>query len=180
MGWGSAMRRILAACYAVLVLLPAAWAQQTKPGVDWKPLAWLIGDWTGSGSGGPGQGSGNFSFQFDLQGKILVRKSFAEYPASAGRPAYRHDDLMVVYPEGGGFRAVYFDSEEHVIRYAINVSGDGSTVEFVSDAAEAAPRFRLTYHKTSETTLTGKFEIAPPDKPFATYLEWSAQKKAAK
>jgi len=38
----------------------------------------------------------------------------------------------------------------------------------------------LTYRKASDTALSGKFEIAPPDKPFATYLEWSAQKKAAK
>jgi len=174
------MRRILALCFASLVLLPIAASQQTKPGVDWKPLAWLIGDWTGSGSGAPGQGSGSFSFQPDLQGKVLLRKSFAEYPATADKPGYRHDDLMIVYPEGKGFRAIYFDSEEHVIRYAINVSEDGSAVEFVSDGAAGAPRFRLTYHKTGETTLAGKFEIAMPDKPFATYLEWTAQKKAAK
>ena len=174
------MRMRFALCLASLVLLPFAAAQQTKPDVDWKPLAWLIGDWMAVGSGSPGQGSGSSSFQLDLQGKILVRKSFAEYPAAAGKPAYRHDDLMVVYPEGKGFRAVYFDSEEHMIRYAVEVSADASTIAFVSDAPAGAPRFRLTYHKTSETTLAGKFEVAPPDKPFATYLEWSAERKAAK
>jgi len=87
---------------------------------------------------------------------------------------------MVVYREGRGFKAIYFDNEENVIRYAINVSADGSVVEFVTEAAPAAPRFRLTYRKTGETTLAGELETAPPGKPFATYLEWTAQKKPAK
>ena len=87
---------------------------------------------------------------------------------------------MVIYPEGKGFQAVYFDSEEHIIRYAVEVSADTNTVAFVSDAPPGAPRFRLTYHKTGDATLSGKFEVAPPDKPFATYLEWSAQKDVAK
>jgi len=174
------MRRIIALCFAGVVLLLLATAQQAKPGVDWKPLAWLIGDWTGSGSGGPGRGSGSFSFEPDIQGKILVRKSFAEYPATTDTPAYRHDDLMVVYREGRSFKAIYFDNEEHVIRYAVDVSADGTIVEFVSDAALGAPRFRMTYRRTSETTLAGELETAPPGKPFATYLEWSAQKKTAK
>jgi len=174
------MRGQLAVCFAILFLVPLAQSQQPKQEIDWKPLAWLIGDWVGSGSGGPGKGSGSFSFQPDLQGKILVRKSFAEYPATADKPAYRHDDLMVVYSEGGRFKAIYFDNEEHVIGYSIEVSTDTNTATFVSDAAAAAPRFRLTYHRTSDTTLSGKFEVAPPDKPFATYLEWSAQRKPAK
>jgi len=174
------MRRQLAVCLLTLVLLPFAAAQQAKSEVDWKPLAWLIGDWIGAGSGTPGQGSGSFSFQPDLQSKILVRRSYAEYPATADKPGYRHDDLMVVYPEGKGFQAVYFDSEEHIIRYSIEVSADAGTVAFLSDAPAGAPRFRLTYRKTGGATLSGKFEVAPPDKPFATYLEWSAQKKVAK
>jgi hypothetical protein len=165
--------------FVAIVLLSIATGQDTKRAVDWKPLSWLIGDWIGSGAGGPGQGSGSFSFQPDLQGTILVRKSFAEYPATKDKPSYRHDDLMVVYSEAGSYHAIYFDNEEHTIRYAIDTSAEGA-VTFLSDAMAGAPRFRLTYRKTSDTTLNGKFEIAPPDKPFATYLEWSAQKKSTK
>jgi hypothetical protein len=174
------MHKILAIYFTTLVLLSPATAQQPSSGGNWKPLAWLIGDWIGSGGGTRGQASGSFSFEPDLQGKILVRRSFAEYPAVADKPAYRHDDLMVVYREGRGFKAIYFDNEENVIRYAINVSADGGVVEFVTEATPAAPRFRLTYRKTGETTLAGELETAPPGKPFATYLEWTAQKKPAK
>ena len=173
------MRSRLALSIAAFLLLSPAASPQTNPDVDWKPLAWLIGDWIGSGSGEPGQSSGNFSFQPDLQNKVLIRRSFAAYPATGEKPAYRHDDLMVVYPEGKGLQAVYFDSEGHMIRYAVEAAADGNTVTFVSDAPAAAPHFRLTYHKTGDTTLSGKFEVAPPGKPFTTYLEWTAQKKAA-
>ena len=173
------MRGKLGIGLVAIVLLSIATGQDAKQAVDWKPLSWLIGDWIGSGAGAPGQGTGSFSFQPDLQGKILVRKSFAEYPATAQKPAYRHDDLMIVFAEGGSYNAIYFDNEEHTIRYSVDASAENA-VTFLSDAMAGAPRFRLTYRKTGDTTLSGKFEIAPPDKPFATYLEWSAQKKATK
>lgn len=175
-----AIRKILATLVLSVALLPVAAHPQTKSSDEWKPLAWLIGDWAGSGSGPPGQGAGSFSFQPDLQGKILIRKSFAEYPATVDKAAYRHDDLMVIFREGESFKAIYFDNEGHVIRYTINVSADAAKAVFTSDGATGAPSFRLTYEKTSETALAGKFEIAPPDRPFSTYLEWTARKQPAK
>ena len=177
------MRRNFKLGVLSLIVLPLLLAgQQSKSEVDWQPLLWLIGDWTGAGGGQPGQGSGDFSFHQDLQGQVLIRKSFSEYPATAGKPAYRHDDLMIIYSAGKDFRAEYFDNEGHVIRYAIGASSDGSTVTFVSDEAASGPRFRLTYHKNGENTLAGTFEIALPDKPneFTKYLEWTAQKQVAK
>lgn len=157
-------------------------AQQAAPTVDWKPLVWLAGDWTATGGGGPGQGAGGFSFHQDLQGQVLVRKNYSEYPPANGKPAYRHDDLTIVYHANDGFRADYFDNEGHAIRYSVATSADGNTVTFLSDEAVPGPRFRLTYRKLNETTLAGTFEIAPPDKPndFSKYLEWTAQKQSAK
>ena len=150
-----------------------------KP-AGWGPVEYLVGDWTGEGGGGPGQGSGSFSFRPDLQGKILVRKNRAEYPATKERAAFVHDDLMVVYrdtPEAAP-RAIYFDSEGHTIRYEVQAQPDGGEVVFVSGPEPSAPRYRLTYTRVDQDRVKIKFEIAPPGHPdqFATYIEASAHR----
>ena len=140
-----------------------------------------MGRWVGEGSGQPGQGSGSFSFRFDLQGKILVRNNRADYPARQDRPAFSHEDLMVIYHEGEGMpaRAIYFDNEGHVINYAASASEDGTAWLFVSDPAPSRPRFRLTYTKENHGTLAIKFEIAPPGQPdsFSPYIEAKARRQ---
>jgi hypothetical protein len=156
---------------AIVVCSLAAHAQ------DWGPLQFLVGHWSGEGkTADQGSGAGAFSFTPDLQGKILLRKNFAEYPATNGKAAYRHDDLMIVYHDGAthDLRAIYFDSEEHVIHYAIKSTANG--VEFLSEGPQDAPRFRLTYTAAGPDRLKLKFEIAPPGKDFATYIEASARR----
>jgi hypothetical protein len=148
---------------------------------DWAPLEFLLGDWVGEGGGQPGQGTGDFSFHPGLQNRILIRKSYAAYPPTKDRPAYRHDDLTVVYKESDSAppRAIYFDNEGHVINYSITISPDQKTIEFVSDVLPSSPRYRLTYVKSGSDTLTLRFEIAPPDKPdsFSIYIEAKAKRK---
>ena len=159
------MRRLL-----LVTLLLAAAPLRAE---DWGPLQFLVGKWTGEGGGGPGQGSGAFSFTPDLQNKVLVRKSFAEYPPANGKPAFRHDDLMIVYRDetSHGFRAIYFDSEEHTIQYSVKPAADG--VVFESAPSQSAPRYRMTYTSTGAAGARFKFEIAPPGKDFTTYIEAS-------
>jgi len=67
-----------------------------------------------------------------------------------------------------------------VIRYEVELSA-GKLV-FVSDPAEAGPRYRLTYIKTGEDELKLTFEIAPPAdrNSFKKYIEASARRKAQK
>ena len=152
-----------------------------KP-AGWGPVQYLVGDWTGEGGGGPGQGTGSFSFKPDLQGKILVRKNRAEYPATKERAAIVHDDLMVIYRDtpDAGLHAIYFDSEGHTIRYEVQAPPDGSGVVFVSGPEPSAPRYRLTYTRVDQDRLKIKFEIAPPGhaEQFATYIEAGARRSA--
>ncbi len=143
---------------------------------DWGPLQFLVGHWTGEGGGTPGPAAGSFSFTPDVQGKVLLRKSFAEYPPANGKPASRHDDLTVVYRDETSrqFRAIYFDNEDHVIQYAVIPAADG--VVFVTQGDSTTARYRLTYTSAGTGRLKLKFEIAPPGKDFATYIEAGARR----
>ena len=144
---------------------------------DWGPVQFLVGKWTGEGTGQPGSGSGSFSLLPDLQGKVLVRKSFAEYPAASGRPASRHDDLMVIYrqPESGLLRAMYYDSEGHIIAYTVKAVDGG--VAFVSENPPDQMRYRLTYLTAGKDRARIRFEIAPPGKDFAQYLDAAVRRE---
>jgi hypothetical protein len=168
---------------AVLLVVLSAGAFAQAPDNDpWKPYRFLMGDWIGEGSGEPGKGSGGFSLTLDLQQKVLVRRNRAEYPAAQGRPASVHEDLMVIYREDrdSPAKAIYFDSEGHVINYAITTSDDGRTLTFLSGAEPKAPRYRLSYTRAGDEDVKIKFEIAPPGKPdgFKTYIEAGARRQA--
>jgi hypothetical protein len=164
----------------LLVFSGEAVAQQPKES-NWDGWRPLLGKWTGEGGGQPGQASGGgFSFDFDLQGKVLVRRNYSEYPATGGKPASRHDDLMVIYQEPGkGTRAVYFDNEGHIIHYSVSFSEDKRTITLLSDVVPTAPRFRFIYNLLKDGSLGIEFDIAPPGKPdsFSKYVEGKARRQ---
>jgi hypothetical protein len=157
-------------------------AQQPAVAPDWDAWKFLLGKWVGEGSSDIGQGSGYFTFEPDLQGRVLVRRNHAEYPAAKDRPAYAHDDLMVVFLDSATkqTQAVFFDNEGHSIHYAANLSQDGKKVTFLSDLQPGASRYRLIYVLTQPDHMSLTFEIAPPDKPeeFHTFIEGSVRKLA--
>lgn len=151
-------------------------SQMSDKWTDWKPF---LGEWQGVGSSNVGQGSGGFSFEPELQGTVLVRHNYAQYPATKEKPAYRHDDLMVIYSGADkNVHADYWDNEGHVIRYNVDVLD--SKLVFTSDAAQPGPRYRLTYIKTGEDALKLTFEIAPAANrdAFKTFIEASARRKS--
>ncbi len=147
--------------------------------VDWSQWNYFVGDWIGEGTGAPGQGNGGFSFAFDLQGAILVRKNYSEFPATEKSPAYRHDDLMVMYPDGGSWSAEYYDNEGHVIHYAITFNQDSTKVIFTSKYQKNTPSFRLTYTKQDQNHVNILFEFAAPSEElqFKPYIEAVAVRK---
>ncbi len=155
-------------------------AQQPRPTDEWKEFDFLLGEWTWVGGGQPGQGKGVSTFRSELDGTVLVRKTHLDYPATKERSAFAHDDLIYVYhdPQDSSVRAIFFDGEGHVIRYALTAASGGNSVEFVSEAAPGGTRCRMTYARTGEDSVREKFEIAPPGKPndFATYVEFTAMR----
>jgi hypothetical protein len=175
------MNRTLTLCVVSLFLCLAP--QQKANAGNWDSWRFLLGKWAGKASGQPGEGTGTFTFRFELQGKILVRRNRDDFPATKDHPASSHEDLMVVYPETGGprTRAIYFDSEGHVIQYTAEFSEDQKTLIFLSDPVPSAPRFRLTYTRGENGSLAIKFAIAPPGKPdaFSTHVEGVAHRQQA-
>jgi hypothetical protein len=145
--------------------------------VELQPFTFLIGEWEAAGSGQPGASLGTAVFSRGLQGRVILRTSYAEYPPADGNGGSRHDDLMVIYVgDGGAVRADYYDNEGHVIRYAVESPAAGRAV-FSSDPAGGGPRFRLSYKLQADGGLDGEFEIAPPGAPdaFKSYLTWHSR-----
>jgi hypothetical protein len=177
------MKKLVIAILCITATIAAA-AKEPPVADPWTVFGSLLGGtWTGEGGGEPGSGSGGFSFRLELQGKIIVRRNSATYPATKDSPAMTHEDLMVVYRESAAspLRADYYDSEGHVIRYVVSMSDDGKSAQFLSDPSPSVPRYRLTYTSAGADQVKIRFEIAPPDKPgvFATYIEAKASRKAA-
>jgi len=161
---------------ALLAFSLGSAAQQARAG-SLDALSFLLGEWKSEGGGTPGEAAGGFTFARSLQDRVVLRTSHADYPAQQGRPASRHDDLMVVYAtEAGEIRADFYDSEGHVIRYA-GTAAEGS-LTLSSDPQAPGPRFRLSYTLGPQGVLAGRFEIAPPGKPeaFSQYLAWTARR----
>ncbi len=145
--------KVLAAYFLFVIPLSAA----ADP---WQALQFLKGDWVAEDAG---NAKGATSFTSEAQGKVLVRKSWAQYPDS------RHDDVMMIYSVGGAIEALYADNEGHVIRYKVEASDDGNTIRFLN------PQFRLTYRRIAADSVSGSFEIAQPE--FKPYLTWKAVRK---
>jgi hypothetical protein len=166
----------------LLMACSAAWAQQ-KAGA-WDGWQFLKGKWVGEGSSELGEGSGYFSFEPDLQNKAWVRRNHSEYPATKDRPKSVHEDLMIVYvDEGAGqTRAFYYDTEGHVINYTARFSSDRNRLTFLSDTQAGAPRYRLTYVRSSPGHMTVTLEIARPEKPdeFQKIVEGKVRKAASR
>ena len=151
----------------ILLFCSALPAQQPTAAPSWDTWNYLIGKWVGEGTSDVGHGAGYFTFEQSLNGRVLVRRNRADYPATQNRAAVSHEDLMIVFvdPATKQTRAFYTDTEGHVIQYTASLSNNGNTLTFLSDILPAAPRFRLTYIRTKPDEMALTFEIAPPGKP---------------
>jgi hypothetical protein len=160
---------------AVLAVLFTLCSAQGQTSDAWKKLQFLIGQWTGVAGEKDtplGAGQGSFSFEPELNRKIIVRHNNATYDSGG-----RHDDLMVIYLDAPSAtpRAIYFDTEGHVIRYNLAFPALNRVI-FESDGTLPGPRYRLSYW-IEGATLKGRFEIAQPAGEFETYLSWSSKKR---
>lgn len=164
---------------ALALLLGAPAAAAPSPKADpWSPLRFLVGTWKAEGGGKPGDPvGGGFTFAIDLDGKVAVRRSRAEYaPRTAEATGTVHQDLTVVYPKGRGLQALSWDDEGHVIRYAVR--SEAGTVIFESEPGQPGPRYRLVYARRGADVVEIARSIAKPGQPFQPHVTGLARRIA--
>lgn len=155
-----------------LLVSVGLFAQAPAPNPALESLNFLWGTWAAEPDASGAQGE--FSLDPALDGRILLRRNRQVMPAQNGRPATVHEDLMLVYAEGGALKADYWDNEGHLIRYTVKPGKD--VLELVSSGP--GPRFRLSYRLLEKDRVQVDFEIAPPGNPeaFKLYLSGRARR----
>ena len=148
---------------------------------EWDKLEFLLGSWRSLLSGEPGQGlSGSATFVRDLDGKVMLRRSRAEFAPAAGETkGLVHDDLLIIYQQIGedGLRAVYFDNEGHNINYVLRFPAEGKVV-FESPTDQPSPRFRLEYELGADGSLTTEFFVAAPGGALLSHVKGTVKRVA--
>jgi hypothetical protein len=165
----------------LVLLLSLAGSGQLSPQYDWSAWDFLMGEWlTGSSNGLGTTGTGWFTFSTDLSGKVLLRKNHAEYPPHKGGPGAIHDDLTIVYWDGGIRKALYDDNDGHVVHYDVRFSPDRKKIIFESEKNSPGAHYRLTYEALQPDLLKLTYEYAPAGKPdqFLPYTQGLAHKKS--
>jgi hypothetical protein len=149
---------------------------RTNP-APFQPLSFLEGTWDAKAQGNGGAAaSGSYTFRLELANHVLARHS---YTAACKGPAdynCEHGDLLYVYEDAGKLKAIYFDSEGHVIHYNVSTP-EPDTAVFLSDASTAGPQFRLTY-ALKDGIMSGKFHMQMAGRSdWNSYLQWSGSKQ---
>ena len=149
---------------------------------SWDQSQFLIGSWSSPVSGQPGQGvSDSTTFSYELDKKIIVRKSRAEFaPEPREAQGLVHEDLLVTYQQPGEthFRAIYFDNESHIIHYTLSFPARQPAVVFESEASETSPRARLNYETAGEDTLVTEFFVAAPGGELLSHVKGTVMRKS--
>jgi hypothetical protein len=159
------MRHVVAAALiSVLLAEPAFAAPARKLGLELEPLGFLVGNWTagqGTVAATGGVATGRSAFSIEAGGGALLRRDHTTLKGPDGKRAGGMDQVMLIYPEGGGLKADYSDGT-HVIHYVEAQVTPGRSVVFRSAPQPGAPSFRLTYEVAPGDALAVKFEMAPP------------------
>ena len=162
-----------------LLALPLVAQVSSQAADPWKALGFLQGTWEAKTSGqSASQAQGTYTFQMELKNHVLARHT--QYAGCKGPADFDcdHGDLLCVYQDAPGqpLKALYIDNEGHVIHYSVSTP-TATSAEFVSDASQSGPQFRLLY-ELHDAVMSGKFQIRMPGQnEWKSYLEWSGAKR---
>jgi len=147
---------------------------------SWNQLQFLIGSWSSPVSGQPGEGvSGLTTFSYDLDKKVIVRNSRAEFAPGPGESkGLVHEDLLVIYQQPGELqlRAIYFDNEGHIINYTLSFPAIQPGVVFESEASQTSPHARLVYKAADDDSLVTEFFVAAPGGELLSHVKGTVRR----
>jgi hypothetical protein len=147
---------------------------------SWDRFQFLIGRWSTPVLDPPGQSvSGSTTFSYDLDKKVILRRSRAEFPPAPGEAqGLVHEDLLIIYQQPGEapFRAIYFDNEGHIIHYTLAFPARQPGVVFESEAGDTSPRARLVYETAGEDTLVTEFFVAAPGGELLSHVKGTVKR----
>lgn len=140
-------------------------------------LRYLLGTWNDeSRTGEPGAATaGGESWKSELDARVLVRRGWCEFPSTGKRPAYRHEDLLILFAEAGSMvHGIFWDNEGHTISYReVRVDPSGKGMRLLSDPALPGPRQQLEYRFEPPDRVSAVFSILLPGAAgFSPYLRW--------
>ncbi len=163
------MRQRISLLLTLLLVVPMA--SRAAEADKLAALSFLIGTWTPEGI------TGSTTFERTLNNHMIIRKSWSQVPASGGKPASKHEDLMVIFPYGEHLRAAYYDSDGYVIGYEVQAKGKNAVV-FTSDRIQGVPRGRLTYTLGTNGVLAAAVDMAPANNQdaFAPSMAWNSRR----
>ena len=163
----------------LLLLLCSPALAQTPAADPFAALHFLQGKWEANTGGAQGvTTTGVYSFGLELDGHIMARHATSDPGCKA--PAdfdCKHGDLLYIYLDAPGqpLRAIYFDNEGHTLHYTVSTPSATSVV-MVSEPGYG-PQLRLMY-ELKAGVMYGKFQVlAPGQKEWKSYLEWSGGKR---
>lgn len=176
-----ARRSTLLLAAAFVIALPALSQEAPAP---WKPFQefdFLMGSWTGTADQGGRIGGKVLSFAAEVPGVVLLCRGNTIFPAVEGKPEETSRELAVFSYDGDKRRyeaTVYFDTNVWGF-FDADVATPG-TVRLVSTRLvnyEAGARFRLTFTRQADGSLSSLLEVAPAGRDFVAFSAGKLTKK---
>ncbi len=174
----SAQKRFAKSIFLLLAIPFVGRGQTPDQDGVWKPLTFLLGNWTAQAEGDPGKGTYERQYRFIFNHKFIEIKNKSTWAPTAANPKGEvHEDIgYLSYDKGRRtFVLRQFHIEGFVNQYKLDsISEDGRRIVFVSEAIEnigAGWRARETYLRMGDGEFSETFELAAPGKEFEVYTK---------
>ena len=176
-----ARRSSLLLAAAFVIALPAL--PQDAP-TAWKPFQefdFLMGSWTGTAEQAGRLGGKVVNFSSEIRGVVLIYRGNTIFPATEGKPEEETRETAVLTYDGDRrkYEATLCFNTGVWGQFDADVSVPG-TVRLVSTRLvnyDAGARFRATFSRQADGSLSVLLELAPAGKDFAVFSAGKLGKK---